>query len=84
METKELKDKALSLLVDSIDLQKLAKGLITDVIEDALQELVDDTTNPYDNMVKASLYPLLEEKILEAIDKKLDLRKILGLEVEQA
>lgn len=78
-EPKDLKVKALKLVVESIDLQKLAKGLVSEVLDEALDDLVNDTSNPYDNMVKAALYPVMETKLIEAIDKNLDLKKILGL-----
>lgn len=79
LEKKDLKVKALTLVVESIDLQKLAKGLVSEILDEALDDLVNDTKNPYDNVVKASLYPVLEAKLIEAIDKNLDLKKILGL-----
>jgi len=56
--------------------------MVADVLDEALQKTVDDSKNPYDDLAKASLYPILEEKLLEVIEDKLDLEKILKLNEE--
>ena len=56
--------------------------MVADVLDEALEKMVQDSKNPYDNVAKASLYPVVEEKLLEVIEDKLDLEKILGLKDE--
>lgn len=70
-----------------IDLKGLSHGLIDEVLEPALKEVVADTTNTFDDMAMAMIYPTLEAKIKELVDAKLDevqkqldeqLKKVLG------
>ena len=81
--SKELIQKALDCVVVKVDLVKLGDVVIDDVIEKALDKLVADSSNPFDNAAKQMLWPLLEkeaknilaEKAAEleaAIQKKID------------
>ena len=76
------KNDVLKLVVDSIDLKKLAKGLICDIADEALEEVVQESENDMDNMAKNALWPILEAKMSKLIDEKLDLAKILKLNDE--
>lgn len=76
----DLKKAALTVLVESFDLKKLAKGLLDNVIEAALDEVVKDSSTDFDNMAKAALWPVLEEKLKTQIDKELDLKDLLKVE----
>ena len=77
-----MKKELLSILVESVDLKKLANGVLDNVIEEALKKVVADTTNPFDDMAMASLWPVLEAEVKKMIEEKLDLSKILGLDAE--
>ena len=80
----EIKNDALEVLAESIDLEKLASGLATKVVSKALDKVVADSENTFDDMAKAALWPVLEKEVNELIEKHLDLRKILGLDDEDA
>jgi acetyl-CoA carboxylase alpha subunit len=77
-----MKEKLLPILVESIDLKKLANGIIDEVIEEALKKVVADSSNTIDDMVMASLWPLLEKEVKKLVEEKLDLGKILGMDDE--
>tara|TARA_R110000782_G_scaffold189300_1_gene279245 strand:+ start:296 stop:529 length:234 start_codon:yes stop_codon:yes gene_type:complete len=77
-----MKKELLEILVQSVDLKKLANGVVDNVIEEALKKVVASTTNPFDDMAMASLWPVLEVEVKKLIEEKLDLTKILGLDAE--
>jgi hypothetical protein len=66
-----MNNKLLLLLLASIDLTKLSSGLLDEVLEPALQKVVDDTTNPFDNAAMAMLYPTLEAELKKLIAAKI-------------
>ncbi len=51
----------------SIDEKKLANVVVEKVILHALQKVVKDTTNPFDDQAYAMLAPLVGPKIEEAV-----------------
>jgi hypothetical protein len=59
------------LLLDSIDLEKLAFGLIDDVIEVALKEAVAKSATPIDDSVVAILYPIIEVEVKKLVSAKI-------------
>lgn len=59
------------ILLDSIDLEKLAVSLIEQGLEPALKEVVKDSSNLVDDAVFAMVYPPL----------KLELHKFIAAEV---
>ena len=69
--------KALEIVADSIDLKKLASGIIDEVLEEAIKKAVSKTPTPIDDSVVAILWPLIEKEIKQLIEDKLDLKKIL-------
>jgi hypothetical protein len=77
-----MKKELLEILVQSVDLKKLANGVVDNVIEEALKKVVASTANPFDDMAMASLWPVLEIEVKKLIEEKLDLTKILGLDAE--
>lgn len=65
-------------VVIKIDLKGLSHGLIDEVLEPALKEVVADTANTFDDMAMAAIYPTLEAKLKEIMDKKLaEVQKII-------
>ena len=78
----EIKKDALEVVAESIDLEKLASGMMTKVLSKALDKVVADSENSFDDMAKAALWPILETEINKLIAEHLNLRKILGLDDE--
>lgn len=66
-----MKNQILKLVLESIDFDKLAVGLIDNVLDEALQKVVDDSANPFDNAAKAYLYPLISEQLKTLIAKEI-------------
>lgn len=77
-----MKNELIKLLLESIDLKKLANGVVDNVVEEALKKVVADSSNPIDDMVMASLWPVLEIELKKLIEEHLDLSKILKLDAE--
>ena len=77
-----MKNAVLKLIVKHFNIKGFMSEMVADVLDEALEKMVQDSKNPYDNVAKASLYPVVEEKLLEVIEDKLDLEKILGLKDE--
>lgn len=69
---KPLLDVVKQTVQVKINLKGLANGLVDEVLEPALKEVVADTTNTFDDMAMAMVYPPLEIKLKELMDKKLD------------
>lgn len=55
-----------------IDLKGLlVEDLMVGIIEKALDKIVADSSNPYDDMLKAALLPMLKKELIGQIDKLL-------------
>lgn len=66
-----MKDKLLALLLASVDLNKLASGILDEVLEPALKSVVEKSENKIDDAVIAMLYPILEKELKELIAKEI-------------
>lgn len=73
-----MKEKILRLLIKRLDVKGLAIDLVADIVDEALEKLVKDSSNPYDNQVKSLLWPLIEAEVIARVEK-IDLEKLLGL-----
>ena len=62
--------KLANIALESIDLEKLAFGIIDEVIEEAIDKVVADSSNQYDDMIKSVLWPLIEKEVKQIISKK--------------
>ena len=56
----------------SIKVKPVAMGIIDDVLEPAIDKIVADTKNPFDDMLKKAVYPMLEAEIKDGISKAID------------
>lgn len=65
-----MKNEILHLLVDCIDLEKLALGLVKDIGEKALKEIAAKTATPIDDGVLAVLLPALNPALEQIIKEK--------------
>lgn len=66
------KKKVIDLVVKNVNLPGLVFDIIDEVLEPALDKIVAESSNPFDDMAKASLYPLLEKELKELAQKKYD------------
>lgn len=68
--SKELVNKVLDCVEVKVNLQKLGEIVIDDVIEKALDKVVADTKNTFDDSGKAMLWPLIEKEAKELLAEK--------------
>ena len=78
-----MKEKILKLIVKYLNVKGLLTELVTEVVDEALDKVVADSSNPYDNMAKAAMWPVMEAELAKQIEEKVDLEKILGLKKEE-
>ena len=67
-----MKEQLLKALLDNINLEGMAFDIIDNVLEDALKRVVADSENTLDDMLMASIYPILEKEMKSLISEKLD------------
>jgi len=70
-----MKENLLKLALDSIDLSKLACGILDEVLEPALKQVVEKSDNKIDDAVMAMLYPILKKELKKIIEEKIALLK---------
>lgn len=63
------KNQILGIVKKNINLGGLAADLLDEALEPALQKVVDDSSNPYDNMLMVSAYPILEKELKIKIEE---------------
>jgi hypothetical protein len=67
----ELKKIAIEA-IERLDLKKVSSDLLDRALEPALEKLVKDSSLPFDDMLKAAIYPKLEEELKKIIGKEID------------
>ena len=65
------RDVLKKMLKERIDLAGIVVDVLDELLEPALQRVVEDTSNPFDDMLKATIYPVLSEKLKELAAEKL-------------
>ena len=63
------KKKIFEMLKKNINIGGLAADILDEVLEPALQKVVDDTTNKLDDALMATIYPILEAEIKKQVEK---------------
>ena len=66
------KEVAIKIIKKNVDVKGIAFDIIDEVLEPALDKVVADSSNKLDDMLKASIYPTLEEKMKELIAEKFE------------
>ena len=66
------KQKVLEILEDTLNVPLFFERVLKEVGEPALDKLVADSSNPYDDMVKAALWPSLEPLLIDQVKKLFD------------
>ena len=61
--------KVLGIVHKNVNVPGLASDMLKEVLDPALQKVVDDTTNPFDNIAKAAVMPLIQKAVDEALAK---------------
>tara|TARA_R110000868_G_scaffold87034_5_gene243675 strand:+ start:12761 stop:12997 length:237 start_codon:yes stop_codon:yes gene_type:complete len=74
-----MKNDLLLLLVKHFNLSGFVVDAVSEVADKALDKLVADSSNPYDNTLKPLLWPLIEKEAIEFANKNLDLKKLLKI-----
>jgi len=67
----EVKEVALKIVKKNINIGGIAFDIIDEVLEEALKKVVADSSNKLDDMLMASIYPLLEKELKALISKKI-------------
>lgn len=70
------KDKLLAIVKKRIDVSGIFVDLLDELLEPALKKVVADTSNPLDDVLMQSIYPVLEQVIKDLADEKL--KELLG------
>lgn len=79
------KKKLVEILFKNFNYKGLIFDVLDEALEPALKKVVEDSSNPFDDMLMASVYPILEKELKEYIEKNLDLKEIiLGKDEESA
>ena len=50
----------------------MIEWIAKDIVHNALQKVVDDTENPYDNMLMATVEPMVQKELEAYVDKKIE------------
>ena len=61
----------LQILKNNINISGLIFDELDLVLEPALQRVVDDSANPFDNILKAAVYPALRLELKKAVEEKI-------------
>jgi hypothetical protein len=66
------KAKVMGILAKNLNLSGLMVDVLDEILEPVLKGFVADTSNPYDDMLLAAIYPVLEAelklKLIEFLD----------------
>lgn len=65
-----LKDALLKSVHDNVNVPGLSKALLKNALKPALDRIVADTSNPFDNILLAAIYPTLESALVDEIEKQ--------------
>lgn len=63
------KEKFKALAKENFNLEGFLLGTVDEVLETALQKVVDDSSNKFDDMAMAALYPVIEAELKAKISE---------------
>ena len=66
------REKLLAMVKKNINIGGVVSDILDEVLEPALQKVVDDSANPFDNMLMATVYPLIEKELKELVEKQVN------------
>lgn len=64
------KEVLLPIVAKNVNAPGLVADLLDGVVEEALKKFVVDTANPYDDMLVAAAYPVIESEIKRIVAEK--------------
>jgi hypothetical protein len=62
--------KVAKAAMDNFNVPGFANELVDDILNEALDNLVKSTVNPFDDMAKAALYPMLSKEVKDIVAKR--------------
>ena len=65
------KAKMMEVVKKNIDLAGLVNDTIDEILEPVLQGFVADSSNPYDDLLLAAIYPVLERELKDKVEELL-------------
>jgi hypothetical protein len=65
----EVKTLVKEVVLDNINLEGMASALILKALDPALEKLVQDSKNPFDNVLKAAVAPELFKLLKAELDQ---------------
>jgi hypothetical protein len=61
------KELLIAIAKKNINAPGLINDIIDEVVEKAIDKFIADTSNPYDDMLKAALWPVIEKEVKEKL-----------------
>lgn len=68
----DIKDEIIEILKKRVDVAGIAEDMIEKVLEEALKKVVADSSNKLDDMLMASIYPILKVEMKKLIKDLVD------------
>lgn len=68
----DVKEKLLENVYEHLDMPSFFNDVLDEILEPALDKIVNDTANPFDNILKNAIYPNLAVKLKEAAKDQWD------------
>lgn len=66
------KAKILAIVNKNLNIGGLFADTLDEVLEPVLRKFVADSANPYDDMLMAAIYPVLEKELKEYVAEQLN------------
>ena len=68
----DLSDKLKASVKARFDFKGFSDDIIDEILEPALKKVVADSGNPFDDMLMAAIYPVLEAELKKLISESID------------
>jgi len=68
----DIKYKLLDIVNKRVDVAGIAEDVVEQILEEALKKVVADSSNKLDDMLMASIYPLLKVEMIKLIRSMVD------------
>ena len=63
-------DKLKENVKEHLHVDKLISDIMDEVLEPALEKVVSDTSNPFDDILKDAVYPVLSDELKKLVAEK--------------